>query len=404
MENYKFIAYDKKGQRIIGIKNALSLEEAKNSIKKDRLILKKIKKVNHKKISLTLPFLGKNRISKEKILQFTEEIKIILESGIGIIEALQIQEDETREKPLKEMIIDIKTNISEGSSIWEAFGKYENILGSFYINLVKIGEFSGTLSDNFHRLSKNLKMEVNIKNKIKEAAFYPGIILSFSFVVIIFLLKYVLPGFVQMFEGSTVELPMITRIFLYLGNNLGIGIFILMLVGSVGFYLHKKLLLKEKYRYSFHYFLLKIPIWGEIIRKKLVTTISKNFSLMINSGIGIIDSIENISTNIGNDYITENLFQMRNKILAGNNIGTSIRLLNIFPNNYIKMIIIGEETGKIVEIFDKISDIAKDDMEKIIKKFLVILEPLLILILGIIIGLVVIAIYLPIFNMSDIVV
>jgi len=404
MENYEFIAYNKKGHKITGTKTALSLEDAKIAIKKDKLILRKIKKLNENKISLPLNFLSQNRISKEKILQFTDEIKLILESGIGIIEALQMQEDETKEKHIKKVIINIKNNIIEGSSIWESFGKYENIFGSFYINLIKIGEFSGTLSENFERLSQNLKMEINIKNKVKEAAFYPGIILSFSIVVIVFLLKYVLPNFLQIFEESPVELPMITRVFIHLGNHVGKSLLILTTIVSAGFYYHKKLLQKDKYRYSFHYYLLKIPLVRDIISKKLLTTISKNFSLMINAGIGIIDSIDNISTNLGNDYITENLFQMKSKILAGNSIGSSIRILNIFPNNYIKMINIGEETGKIVEMFDKISEISREEMEKVIKKFLVILEPLLILILGIIIGLVVIAIYLPIFSMSDIVV
>lgn len=404
MGSYKYIAYNKKGRKFTGIVNADSIKNAKLSVKKDKLILKDIYEFKKNTNFIIYDFLFNKKIHKEKILQCFHEMKVMLESGIGIIDSLKIQEEETIDIQLKKIIFEIKDEIIKGNSIWEAFNNYKNIFSPLCINFIKIGELSGTLSENFSRIEENLKMEISIGKKIKEASFYPAIILTFSSIVVIFLIKYVLPNFISMFDGSDVKLPMITSIFLAIGNHIGKGIIAFVIIISGLNYFRKKLLLIKKYRYSYHKYLLDVPISGNIIKKKLITTISKNFSLMLNSGMGIIESIDNITTNLNNSYIEVNFIKMKSSILNGGDIGNSIKLLELYPSNYLKMILIGEETGKIVEIFNKIAEISHNDMENLIKKLLVIIEPILILILGIIIGLVVVAIYLPIFSMSELVV
>ena len=401
---YKYVAYNKKGKKINGVINADSIINAKLSIKKDKLILKDIYEFKKNTNFIIYDFLFNKNINKKKILQYFHEMKILLESGIGIIDSLKIQEEETIDPQLKKIIFEIKNEIIKGNSIWEAFNNHKDIFSSLYINFIKIGELSGTLSENFSRIEENLKMEIEISKKIKEASFYPTIILVFSLIVVVFLIKYVLPNFINMFDDSNVKLPLITTIFLKIGNHIGKGIMILTIIISGLNYFRKKFLLKNKYKYHYHKYLLNIPFTGNIMKKKLITTISKNFSLMINSGMGIVESIDNIAINLNNSYIEINFIKMKNNILNGGDIGSSIKLLELYPNNYLKMILIGEETGKIVEIFDKISEISHNDMETLTKNLLVTIEPILILMLGIIIGLVVVAIYLPIFSMSELVV
>ncbi|MGF6906634.1 type II secretion system F family protein [Fusobacterium sp. PH5-44] len=404
MGSYRYIAYNKKGNKINGIIKADSIANAKLSLKKNKLILIDISESSKNASSFIYDFVFKKKIQKEKLLQYFHEMKIMLESGIGIVESLKIQEEETKDLQLKKIIGEIRKEITKGNTIWEAFNNYEDTFSPLYINFIKVGELSGTLSENFARIEENLKMEIDIRKKIKEASFYPTVILSFSLIVVIFLIKYVLPNFISMFEDSSVKLPLITIIFLTIGNHIGKGLALFMAIIGGLIYSMKKLLLRKKYRYRYHKYSLNIPFCGNIIKKKLITTISKNFSLLLNSGMGIIESIENITNNINNSYIETNFIRVKENILSGSNISDSIKLLELYPNNYLKMILIGEETGKIVEIFDKIAEISHSDMENIIKNLLVVIEPMLILLLGIIIGLVIVAIYLPIFSISELVI
>ncbi|MDR3260148.1 MAG: type II secretion system F family protein [Fusobacteriaceae bacterium] len=396
MSIYNYTAFDTKGKQKHGKKEAIDINDLKKILRSENLILLNGKLEKH-------IFLFKQKIDKRKILFFTREVKIMLESGIDIIRVLAIEEEEIENLKFKEIIRDIKNEILSGKSIGDSFKKHENIFDETYINYLKIGESSGTLTENIDRICQYIEIDLELSAKIKEAMFYPTIIFIFSILVIFFLVGFVLPNFVEMFIDSGTELPLLTRVLLFFSDHILKIFMILLSVILCLRYLRQQIFKNPEKKYEYQRKIFNIIIFGNIFKKNIISKLSKNFALLLNSGMVITSVIENISNNIDNVYIEKKLYKMKILILSGNEIGNSITELGIFPKNYITMIKIGEESGKLVEIFEKISEISQEEMEREIKRMLIFIEPLMIMILGIAIGIVVVAIYLPIFSMSDLI-
>lgn len=391
MKKYKYVGYDRYGNIKYGTCSASDEIKLKEILKKERIRIKKFSEIT-----------TKIKISKEEILNFTKEILIMLDSGISIIKILEIQEQQYK-APLKDILGELKKDILNGDTLGEAFKKYEEIFGSFYIGMIFLGESSGNLDKNLKKICEYLELEIRIIKKIKEVIFYPCILLTFSILILTFLMIYIFPNFIKLFEESKRELPLLTRILIGVNNNFHMIIlfFICILIIIIFFirYIKKDRVLKEKY----DGILLKVPIIKSFIIGNFVIRFSKNISIMLSSGIVIMDILKLLKNFFENIVIKRELEIIEELLFEGKQLSEGLKKNNLFPQKYIKLVIVGEKSGELSKVFEQIAKLEEERIERDIKKLLTLVEPILIIILGLILSIIIIAIYLPIFNMSNLI-
>ena len=391
MKKYKYVGYDRYGNIKYGTCSASDEIKLKEILKKERIRIKKFSEIT-----------TKIKISKEEILNFTKEILIMLDSGISVIKILEIQEQQYK-APLKDILGELKRDILNGDTLGEAFKKYEEIFGSFYIGMIFLGESSGNLDKNLRKICEYLELEIKIIKKIKEVIFYPCILLTFSILILTFLMIYIFPNFIKLFEESKRELPLLTRILIGVSNNFHMIIlfFICILIIIIFFirYIKKDRVLKEKY----DGILLKVPIIKSFIIGNFIIRFSKNISIMLSSGIVIMDILKLLKNFFENIVIKRELEKIEELLFEGKQLSEGLKKNNLFPQKYIKLVIVGEKSGELSKVFEQIAKLEEERIERDIKKLLTLVEPILIIILGLILSIIIIAIYLPIFNMSNLI-
>ena len=391
MKKYKYVGYDRYGNIKYGTCSASDEIKLKEILKKERIRIKKFSEITIRR-----------KIFKEEILNFTKEILIMLDSGISIIKILEIQEQQYK-APLKDILGELKRDILNGDTLGEAFKKYEEIFGSFYIGMIFLGESSGNLDKNLRKICEYLELEIKIIKKIKEVIFYPCILLTFSILILTFLMIYIFPNFIKLFEESKRELPLLTRILIGVSNNFHMIIlfFICILIIIIFFirYIKKDRILKEKY----DGILLKVPIIKSFIIGNFIIRFSKNISIMLSSGIVIMDILKLLKNFFENIVIKRELEKIEELLFEGKQLSEGLKKNNLFPQKYIKLVIVGEKSGELSRVFEQIAKLEEERIERDIKKLLTLVEPILIIILGLILSIIIIAIYLPIFNMSNLI-
>ena len=391
MKKYKYVGYDRYGNIKYGTCSASDEIKLKEILKKERIRIKKFSEIT-----------TKIKISKEEILNFTKEILIMLDSGISVIKILEIQEQQYK-APLKDILGELKRDILNGDTLGEAFKKYEEIFGSFYIGMIFLGESSGNLDKNLRKICEYLELEIRIIKKIKEVIFYPCILLTFSILILTFLMIYIFPNFIKLFEENKKELPLLTRILIGVSNNFHMIIlfFICILIIIIFFirYIKKDRVLKEKY----DGILLKVPIIKSFIIGNFIIRFSKNISIMLSSGIVIMDILKLLKNFFENIVIKRELEIIEELLFEGKQLSEGLKKNNLFPQKYIKLVIVGEKSGELSRVFEQIAKLEEERIERDIKKLLTLVEPILIIILGLILSIIIIAIYLPIFNMSNLI-
>lgn len=391
MKKYKYVGYDRYGNIKYGTCSASDEIKLKEILKKERIRIKKFSEIT-----------TKIKISKEEILNFTKEILIMLDSGISVIKILEIQEQQYK-APLKDILGELKRDILNGDTLGEAFKKYEEIFGSFYIGMIFLGESSGNLDKNLRKICEYLELEIKIIKKIKEVIFYPCILLTFSILILTFLMIYIFPNFIKLFEENKKELPLLTRILIGVSNNFHMIIlfFICILIIIIFFirYIKKDRVLKEKY----DGILLKVPIIKSFIIGNFIIRFSKNISIMLSSGIVIMDILKLLKNFFENIVIKRELEIIEELLFEGKQLSEGLKKNNLFPQKYIKLVIVGEKSGELSKVFEQIAKLEEERIERDIKKLLTLVEPILIIILGLILSIIIIAIYLPIFNMSNLI-
>lgn len=390
MKKYKYVGYDRYGNIKYGTCSASDEIKLKEILKKERIRIKKFSEIT-----------TKIKISKEEILNFTKEILIMLDSGISVIKILEIQEQQYK-APLKDILGELKRDILNGDTLGEAFKKYEEIFGSFYIGMIFLGESSGNLDKNLRKICEYLELEIRIIKKIKEVIFYPCILLTFSILILTFLMIYIFPNFIKLFEENKKELPLLTRILIGVSNNFHMIILFFICILIIIFfirYIKKDRVLKEKY----DGILLKVPIIKSFIIGNFIIRFSKNISIMLSSGIVIMDILKLLKNFFENIVIKRELEIIEELLFEGKQLSEGLKKNNLFPQKYIKLVIVGEKSGELSKVFEQIAKLEEERIERDIKKLLTLVEPILIIILGLILSIIIIAIYLPIFNMSNLI-
>ena len=391
MGKYRYRAYDKNGKLRKGILVVKDEKELKNFLRKERLRVKEFFEIKEKV-----------KISKQEILNFTKEIIIMLESGITIIKIFEIQEEQYKGS-FKNVLKDMRENLLKGDSIGEVFKKNENIFGSFYVGMVNLGDLSGNLVENLKKICEHLELELKVVKKLKEVTFYPCIVLTFSLLILTFLMVFVFPNFIKIFEDSKTELPLLTKILIEVSENFYIIIFLIICILTVIIFCLKNIKDNSRTKEQLDRLLLKIPLVRDFIVGNYIIRFSKNISIMLSSGMLILDILKLLRDFFDNIVIKKEIERLEKSLFEGKQLSEVMEENSLFPEKYRKLLVVGEKSGELIKIFEQIAKLEEEKMENNIKRLLTLVEPILIIVLGLILSIIIIAIYLPIFNMSNLI-
>lgn len=391
MGKYKYKAYDKYGKLRKGILVAKDEKELKNFLRKERLRLKEFFEIKENA-----------KISKIEILNFTKEIIIMLESGISIIKVFEIQEGQYKSS-FKNILKEMRENLLNGDSIGEVFIKNKKVFGNFYVGMVNLGDISGNLVENLKKICEHLELELAVVKKLKEVAFYPCIVLTFSVLILTFLMIFVFPNFIKIFEESKTELPLLTRILIKVSENFYGIISIIICILTIIIFSLKNIKSNSRTKEYLDRVLLKIPLVRDFIIGNYIIRFSKNISIMLSSGMLILDILKLLRDFFDNTVIKKEIERLEKSLFDGQQLSEVMEENSLFPEKYRKLVVVGEKSGELIKIFEQIAKLEEERIENSIKKLLTLVEPILIIVLGLILSIIIIAIYLPIFNMSNLI-
>jgi len=343
----------------------------------------------------------KGRVSSKDISVFTRQFSVMINAGLPLIKCLEIQVEQAKIEKFKDTLKGIITAVEGGSTLADGLRKYKDIFGELYINMVEAGEKGGALATILSRLAEYLEKADEIKRKIRGAMIYPAMIAIVSLVAVAIMLLFVIPTFAQMYAGLGAQLPLLTRMVIALSNFLQKSIIYIFAV-IIG------LIIAFRYYYRtevghlrFDSVTIKVPIFGTLIKKQAIARFSRTLSTLLASGVNILDSLEITSGTTGNKLVEAAVLRSRTSIAQGESIaGPLAKEKGIFPPMVIQMITIGEQTGGLDEMLEKVADFYDDEVDQAVLNLMNALEPIVIVFLAIIIGGMVMAMYLPIFKMA----
>lgn len=343
------------------------------------------------------------KVKPDEIVVFSRQLTTLVESGIPLVQGLQILQEQIKSPYFKSVISDLYNQIKEGSSFHAALEKYPNVFSEFYINMVKAGEASGELSAILDRISKYIEDSLALQRKVRSSLAYPTIVIGMALLITAFLILKVIPTFKDIFATLNTTLPLPTQILIGISDFcrnwfwFGIG-------GLVGFVIAaKKLISTPVGRRKFDMMMLKLPIIGELIQKIAVAKFCRTFSTLISSGVSILNVLSIVGKTAGNKVLEDAVFAARKFIQQGEQISEPLARSGVFPPMVVRMIGVGERTGKLEAMLTKISQFYEEEVDAAVSGLTSMIEPLIIGFLGIVIGGIVISLFLPIIQITKVI-
>lgn len=345
----------------------------------------------------------KGKVKVDDIVVFSRQLTTLIESGIPIVGALEILFDQTTQPYFKNVIGLVVRDLREGSSFAGAIAKYPNIFSELYISMVEAAETSGNLPEILERLSVYLEKSSALRKKIISSLTYPAVVICMAIAITSFLVFKVIPTFEEIFSSLGGNLPLPTMILIgfskFMRQNIIMMVVVMVLLG----YILRFYVSKPKGKRNYHKLLLKLPIAGDIIKKIAIAQFARTFATLVRSGVAIITSLEIVGKTSGNKIIEDAVMGARQSVQEGVPISEPLEACGVFPPMVTKMIAVGEKTGKLEAMLGKIAQFYEEQTEAMISGLTSLIEPLVIAFLGIVVGGIVIALFLPIIKITQLI-
>ena len=402
---YKGIA---DGKYVEGDIEALNQDEASHKLKEQKVIitnLTKSKKKSQKKAKAKggggFSF-GKKKIKSEDVVIFSKQFATMVKAGLPILQVLSMLRDQLENPSLKEVIEDIRRKLEGGVTLSTCFNNYPKLFDNVYVNLIKAGEASGKLDVFLLKIVDSLEKKEKIKKKIKGALMYPGIMFSVAITVSAFMLVKVVPVFAKMYDGMGIELPKATAVIMGMSDFLrGTGGMVLFLCLIIGFFVFRYLTTKNAtIRYKWHKQVLKLPVFGDMILKSLLARISLILGNLSAAGVNLLESLEIAKSVSNNVVVTEALENVKKGVFSGDTLTKLFLKEPLFPPTFSQLISVGEQTGQLDEMFNSVASYYEEEFDSSVDNMSSLIEPIMIVFMGIMIGGLMIAMYSPIFNVG----
>ena len=412
MEAYTYKGISE-GKYVEGEIEALNQDEASHKLKEQKVIITNLVKSKKKKAeakskgkksSFSL-FGGKKKPKTEDILIFSKQFATMVKAGLPILEVLGMLRDQLENPGIKEIIEDIRKSLEGGVTLSKCFEKYPQYFDNVYCNLIKAGEASGKLDVFLLKIVESLEKKEKIKKKIKGALMYPAIMFTVAVTVSAFMLVKVVPVFAKMYDGMGIELPKATATIMSMSDFLrGTGGMVLLFGGIGGFLLFKYLTSKNAaIKYKWHKQILKLPIFGDMILKSLLARISLILGNLSAAGVNLLESLVIAKSVSNNVVVTEALENVKKGVFSGDTLTKLFLKEPLFPPTFSQLISVGEQTGQLDEMFGSVAMYYEEEFDTSVDNMSSLIEPIMIVFMGLMIGGLMIAMYSPIFNVGAII-
>ncbi len=398
MPTYQYKARDRQGRLVNAVIEAEDMRTAARNLREKGLFIAEIKEPGKGlQAEIKLPGLEPQPGLKDLAI-FSRQLATMLNAGLPIVQALAILERQTEKKKFQAMLKEIRTEVEGGANFSEALSKHK-LFSRLYINLVRAGETSGTLDAILDRLATFLENELALIGKIRSALTYPAIVFVFAVGVTYFLLTGIVPQFAQILTGLGSELPLLTRALMGISDFLRQGTIFIVLIVVALFFAYRAYYRTDKGRHQIDQIKLKLPIFGNLMKKSALARFSRTFGLLISSGVNIVEALDITKGTAGNAIVEDILEQTKTAIQAGEPVYTTIQANpQVFPPMVSSMIAIGEETGALDTMLTKIADFYEREVDEAVSALTAAIEPLMIIFLGFIVGVIVAGMFLPLFK------
>ena len=380
------------------------------NLKEQKVIITNLTKVKKKKAAKDKKkgggfSFGKKKVKPEDVVIFSKQFATMVKAGLPILNVLGMLRDQIEHPTMKEIIEDIRKSLEGGITLSKCFEKYPQIFDSIYINLIKAGEASGKLDVFLMKLVESLEKREKVKKKIKSALTYPVVMFTVAITVMVFMLIKVVPVFAEMYEGMGVALPTPTAVIMTASNFMrGSGGLTLGIVCILLFAIFKYTTTKiPAIRYKWHQRVLKMPVFGDMILKSLIARISLIMGNLSSAGVNLLESIEIAKAVSNNDVVTLALENVKKGVFSGDTLTKLFLKEPVFPPTFSQLISVGEQTGNLDEMFTSVSNYYEEEFDTAVDNMSSLIEPIMIVFMGAMIGGLMIAMYSPIFNVGAII-
>lgn len=396
---YVWEGIDKNGKRVKG-----EMSGQNDALIKATLRRQGVNPLKVKKKAKPLFGGGGGKITTKDITVFSRQLATMMSSGVPLVQAFEIVGRGHENKAMQTLILSIKSDIEAGGALAEALGKHPKQFSELYVNLVTAGEHAGILEDILHKLATYMEKTEALKSKIKGALFYPIAVVVVAFVITCILMIFVIPQFEDLFSGFGADLPALTRVVIDISNWFQSNWYLL--IGGIVAVIAGLWQLKQrslKFGHFIDRLLLKLPVIGDILNKSAIARFARTLSTMFAAGTPLVEAMTSVAGATGNIVYYEAVMKMRDEISTGTQLQVSMRDTALFPNMVVQMVAIGEESGALDSMLAKVADWYEQEVDDAVDALTSLLEPIIMAVLGVLIGGLVIAMYLPIFKMGQVV-
>jgi type IV pilus assembly protein PilC len=398
MPVYTYRGVNRAGSTVTGERSATNKNELAATLRRENI---NVSKLSEKGKEFNIPTFGTGVDDKELAI-FTRQFSVMIDAGLPLVQCLEILAGQQENKTFQKILTGVRSSVEGGATLSASMKLYEKVFDPLYYNMVEAGETGGILDTILQRLSTYIEKNVKLKRAVKSAMIYPVSVLSIAAAVIILLLWKVVPIFVTLFNGLDVDLPLPTRIVIGLSNFVG-SIYGVMLLS---FFVAAGVAIKFWYgtpqgRLAIDGFLLKVPVVGLVLRKIAVARFTRTLGTLISSGVPILEGLDITARTAGNAVVEKAISQTRKAVEAGRSLVDPLKETDVFPGMVTQMIGVGEQTGAMDAMLQKIADFYEDEVDAAIKDMLTAIEPIMIVFLGVVVGGVVISMYLPLFSLIN---
>ncbi len=398
MPVYLYKAKDSKGQIVSGQIEAENEQSVKAKLREKNFIITSLS-VKSGGFSPKEFIAGFQKVKVKSLTVFSRQFSTMVSAGLSLVRALDILEKQADDKKLQEIIKDIRMKVEGGSALADAFGNHPSTFSDLYINLTHAGEIGGVLDETLSRVAEFLEKDQALKAKVKSSMTYPTVIFVFAIVIVVFLIVFVLPTFAKIFEGLNVKMPAMTQFLI----NLSVAIrhyYYIFIIGIVAFiFLVRYYINTPQGRYKFDQLMLRMPVFGMLNKKVTVSRFSRTLGTLLSSGVPVMQALDVTSKAAGNKVVEKAIEAVRESIREGESISVPMEKSGIFPPMVTQMISVGEETGNLDAMLKKISEFYDMEVEATLDSLTSLLEPLLMMFMGVMVGFIVIAMFLPMFTL-----
>ena len=405
---YKGIAA---GKYVEGEIEAINQEEASFKLKEQKIIITNLVKSKKKKAEKEKKkggggfSFGKKKVGPQDVMLFSKQFATMVKAGLPILNVLSMLRDQIEHPTMKEIIENIRKSLEGGVTLSKCFEKYPKIFDNIYINLIKAGEASGKLDIFLLKLVDSLEKREKVKKKIKGALMYPAVMFSVAITVMVFMLIKVVPVFAKMYEGMGVALPTPTAVIMTASNFMrGSGGATLGIITVLLYIIFKYTTTKiPKVRYKWHKYIIGMPIFGDMILKSLLARIALIMGNLSAAGVNLLEALEIAKSVSNNDVVTQALENVKKGVFSGDTLTKLFLKEPVFPPTFSQLISVGEQTGNLDEMFTSVSGYYEEEFDTSVENMSSLIEPIMIVFMGTMIGGLMIAMYSPIFNVGSII-